>query len=140
MTDAPVGEDPDDTRPALDLLVEPLLRVGAPDPGGVDLGECEVGEEVGLGLREQLRHARVRPRHAVDHPVELLAGGRAVGLLEHAPDGRGDHAPGRARDEVLGVAREVHPAALPARAQELLVDRLDEARVVVRLRPSADGV
>ena len=42
-----------------------------------------------------------------------------------------DHAPRRARHEVLGVAREVHPAALPARAQQLLADRLDEPGMVV---------
>ena len=33
--------------------------------------------------------------------------------------------------EVLGVAGEVHATPLPGRAQELLADRLDEARMVV---------
>lgn len=73
---------------------------------------------------------RGRPE-TVDHPVELGPGRALVGLLEDHPDGRRDHAPGGARDEVLGVAREMDPAALPAGAQELLSDGLDEARVVV---------
>ena len=38
---------------------------------------------------------------------------------------------GMARDEVLGVARAVHRAALPESAQELLADGLDQAAVVV---------
>ena len=63
--------------------------------------------------------------------AELLPRRALVGLLEDEPDGRGDHAPGAARDEVLGVAGEVHPAALPGRAEELLADRLDQPRMVV---------
>ena len=67
----------------------------------------------------------------VDDAVALLVGRGLVGLLEDRADGRGDHAPRGAWHEVLGVAREVDPAALPAGAQELLTDGLDEPRVVV---------
>jgi hypothetical protein len=54
-----------------------------------------------------------------------------VGLLEDRADDRRDHAPGTPWHEVLSVAGEVDPAALPRRAQELLADRHHEPRVVV---------
>jgi hypothetical protein len=53
-----IGEDADDRGPALDLLVEPLKRVGAPDLTAVGLGEREVREQVGLGIEKELRDRR----------------------------------------------------------------------------------
>ncbi len=128
---AVVGKIPTTAGAALDLLVEPLERVGAADPAAAPLREGEVAEQVGLRLGQQLGHARVRAGNAVDHPVELLPGRGPVGLLEDRADRARDHAPRRARHEVLGVAGEVHPAPLPPGAEQLLVDGPHEARVVV---------
>jgi len=58
----PVAEDPDDRGAALDLLVQPLEWVRAPDLAAVGLGEREVGEQVGLGVGEQVRPRGALPR------------------------------------------------------------------------------
>ena len=77
------------------------------------LAEREVGEQVGLGLGQQLGDCGEAWPEALDHPPGLLFGRALVGLLEDRADRTGDHAPGMAWDEVLGIARAVHPAALP---------------------------
>jgi hypothetical protein len=97
----------------------------------VALGEREVDEEVGLGRDEQRRDRREAGLTAVDRPPQLGPRGGLVGLLEDRADDGRDHAPGRAGDEVLGVAGEVDAAALPGATKELLANGLDEAGVVV---------
>jgi hypothetical protein len=95
------------------------------------LGEGEVGQQGRLGAGQQLGDRGEAWPEAVDHPVELFPGAHAVGLLDDHPHGRGDHAAGRAGHELLGVAGEVDPAALPGRAEERLVERLDQPGMVV---------
>lgn len=131
MTDARLGKIPTPAVRRFDLFVEPLERFGAADPGRWVSGKAKWLSRSRLGRGEQLGDLGIRSGHPVDHPVELLPGRRAVGLLEDRPDGGGDHAPGRPGHEILGVAAEVDPAALPVRAEQLLVHRLDQARVVV---------
>jgi hypothetical protein len=80
------------------------------DLAAMGLGEREVGEQVRLGVGEQPGDGRKAGLEHGDHPAAVLAGRGPVGLLEDRPDGRGEHAPGRARDEVLGVPGEVDPA------------------------------
>jgi hypothetical protein len=104
MTEARVGKMPATRGPALDLLFEPLVRVGAADLATVAGREGQVGEQVGLGLDQQPGDGPEARSQAVDHPAELVARRGLVGLLEDRPDGRGDHAPGTARDEVPSVA------------------------------------
>jgi hypothetical protein len=94
-------------------------------------GEREVREQAGLGPRQQLGDGWEAGPEAVDHPVELLPGAHAVGLLDNHADRAGNHAPGTPRHEVLGVAGQVHPAPLPSGTEELLVDRLHQPGVVV---------
>ena len=132
MTAARLGKMPDDRGPALDLLVEPLERDWCSGSGdGGSRGSVKWARRSASASSEQLGDRREARLERVDDLTELLAGRTLVGLLEDRPDGRGDHAPRRARHEILGVAGEVDPAALPARAQELLADGLDQARVVV---------
>ncbi len=69
----PGREDPDDRGPALDLLVEPLERVGAPDLAAVGLGKCEVSEEIGLGIKQEPSDSWEARFERVDDPAELLA-------------------------------------------------------------------
>jgi hypothetical protein len=64
-------------------------------------GEREVDEQIGLRLEEQAGDGRKADREPVGHPAQLLGRGMLVGLLEDAPDRRGDHACGTARDEIL---------------------------------------
>jgi hypothetical protein len=50
------GKDAHDRRPALDLLVESLLGVRAPNLAAVGLGESEMSQEVWLGFEKQARY------------------------------------------------------------------------------------
>ena len=52
------GRCPTTAGAALDLLVQPLERVGAADLAAVGLGEREVGEQVVLGVGQQVRDRR----------------------------------------------------------------------------------
>ncbi len=88
-------------------------------------------EEVGLSHHEQLGDCGEALGQAVDDATQLGPRRGLVGLLEDRADDGRDHAPGTARDEVLGVPGEMDPAALPGGAKELLVDRLDQSSVVV---------
>src|SRR6266852_6206226 len=88
-------------------------------------------EQVGLGIGQQLGDGREPWSDALDDTTRLFPGGALVGLFEDRADGRRDHAPGVSRDEVLGIARAVHTAALPGRPEELLTDSLHQTPVVV---------
>jgi hypothetical protein len=73
-----------------------------------------VGKDVGLGIEQEPGDRRELGLQAFGDVSELVVSGCFVGLLEHGSHRAGDHAPGRSRHEILGVAAEVHPAALPA--------------------------
>ena len=122
---------PDHGGPPLDLLVEPLERVGAADLAAMGVGEGEMDEEVGLGLGEQVGHRREAASRPSTTRRSWALAEASSGCSKIEPDDGRDHPPRRARDEVLGVAGEVDPAALPGGSEELLVDRLDQAPVVV---------
>ena len=90
-----------------------------------------MGQQIGLGIEKQPGNSREAHFERVDDLTELLPRSTLVGLFEDRPDRGGDHAASRARHEILSVASEMNPAALPARTEELLPDRLDQTCVVV---------
>ena len=126
-----VGKDADDAGAALDLLVEALQQVGAPDLAPVGLREVAEGQDVLLGLQHELggpgetlgqRGGQVIPA-AFD-----LAG---VFLGKHRAQGGRDHALVSLGYPLQQVAGKVHPAALPGAALQLPPDCLGEAHVGV---------
>ena len=114
-----VGEDPHDVGAALDLLVEPLEPVGAPDLFPVVLGEVAEGQHVLPGLVHQCsgfgEALRQRGRQIIPAGLDLRSGF----LGEHRPQGGRDHALVSLGDALQQVAGKVDPAALPHTALEL---------------------
>ncbi len=87
------------------------------------------GEQVVLGLpQHRLDLQKLTAEHAGDD-VELGAHVLGVGLGEDRPDGGGDHLGVALGHPGEHVAHEMHPAALPSRAQQNGGDRLLEAGV-----------
>lgn len=77
-----VGDDPNDVGPSLDLAVEALEGICAPDPAPVRVREVGERSQVGLGLQEHLSDGGELPgEHAgdeVDLCPDLLRAGRSV--------------------------------------------------------------
>ena len=90
------------------------------------LGQDDLAREIAARIVRDHKAAA-----EADDAAQLGPRGVLVGLLEDGADDRRDHAPRRARHEVLGVAGEVDPAALPGGAQELLAHGGHETAVVV---------
>ena len=74
ISEAVVGEDPDDVGASADLAVEALQRVGAAQLGPVLGGERVEGEHVVLGLFEQRGDLRQPALELRDGVGELVAG------------------------------------------------------------------
>jgi hypothetical protein len=85
----------------------------------------------GSGFDQQVGHRRKAWPQAVDDTAELSSGRWLVELREDRAHHGRDHAPRGTRHEVLGVAGEVDPAALPGGSEELLEGGLDQACVIV---------
>lgn len=95
------------------------------------LGEVVEGADLLLGVGEQLHDGGELLAQGGAVRRQLRLGGRAVGLLEDGPHRGGDHGLGRLGHARLDVAHELHPAALPGRADEHLGGGLPEPAVGV---------
>ena len=100
-----IGEDPHHAAAALDLLVDPLKRVGRPYLAPVGLGARGERENLGLGLVPQRRDLGECLGDLVADLVPRLADGLGVRLgKDRAKDG-GDHVGvglGDVRQQVAG--------------------------------------
>jgi hypothetical protein len=103
-----VGEDADDVGATADLAVDAFERVRRAQLGPVLGGEAIEGEQVLLGLGEQLGDLRRGRRELLDHRRDALARLVVAVGVEHLPQ-RGRHERALARPAVLvHVADEVH--------------------------------
>ena len=126
-----VGEDADHVGAALDLLVEALERVGAPDLAPVLLGEVQERQHIVTGgLHHRHGGWELLAQHRGD---PLPVGAHLIGGLNH------EHRFHCGCHHVLAglghvgeqVAQEVHSAPLPGAALEHPLDRLPSAQVGV---------
>jgi hypothetical protein len=109
-----VGEDPDDVRAALDLLVDPLERVCRGDLAPVGARERGVGGHVGLGIFEEFGGLGELRLEQPDDVTQLSSGPGGVGLSEDRAHGRGEHLLGRGGHGAEQVPHAMNLAALPA--------------------------
>jgi hypothetical protein len=86
-----IGEDADHVRATLDLLVDPLQRVRAPDLDPVRSREGREGGQVLTGIGQHGRHGRELGGEHGGNLVDLVDDLGAGGLGEDGPDGRGHH-------------------------------------------------
>ena len=82
-----VGEDADDVRAALDLLVEAFQGVGRVDLGAVILGKAHEGQHVSLGLAYQFGDLFEPGLQGIGDLAPLLDGGGMIPLHEGGADG-----------------------------------------------------
>jgi hypothetical protein len=94
LTPLRVGEEAHHVGAPLDLLVEPLPGVVAPELPPMLRRKPELGQHVRFGLVEPRGQAREPAAEAIRAPPLLLPGGRGLRLGEHGAD-RGDHQPRR---------------------------------------------
>ena len=88
-------------------------------------------QEVVAGVDEHGYHVAELAREGDDDAVELLGHSSRVGLGEDRAYGGGNHLGVGARDPGQHVAHEMHPAALPGRADHHRGDSLLEPEVVI---------
>ena len=131
-TAASLGKIPTTSAPALDLLVDPLERVGAPDL--LPVGEREGGEGASRppGPRRASPPRPGSPARAWSRPRRAARGRRpASGWAQIVRTSGEDHLGAALRDAGEDVAQEVDPAALPGGAEEHRRDGALEALVGV---------
>jgi hypothetical protein len=92
-------------------------------------GKGGKGQQVLLGVAQHGLDGRELPAEHAGDDVELGADVLGVGLGEDRPDCGGDHLGVALGHTGEHVAHEMHPAALPSRAQQNGGDRLLEAGV-----------
>jgi site-specific DNA recombinase len=127
----PIGGDADHRAPAAQLLVQPLQRVGRVDLAPVLAREVVEGQDLALRLLQQRHDLREALGQGGAHLAQLRPRRLVVGLLEDGAHRRRHHRPG-----ALGHVRDcvpdgMHPASLPAGADDHLADGLLEAAVGV---------
>jgi hypothetical protein len=104
-----LGEDVGDVGAALDLLVQPLERAGAPDLLPVPGRERGERGHIAGGVQEHRFDLGELPAGHARDDLQLLADLGRAGLGEDGPDGRGDHLRGPFTDLGQDVAQEVKP-------------------------------
>lgn len=94
-------------------------------------GHREVREQVSLGREQGLGGLGKRRRQPFDDRAQLGVGRGGVGLSEDRPAERRDHGLGGLGHVGQDVPQDVHPTALPGRAEERRGDGLAQADVGV---------
>ena len=126
-----IGEDPDHAPATLDLLVDPLKRVGRPDLAPVLTRERGEGEDLGFGFVHVGPDLGPPCGELVSGFVPRCVDVGGLGLGEDHPECRGhvvDLSLGDVGEQVPG---EVDPASLMRDALERSRQCLDEAGVLV---------
>ena len=124
-----VGEDADHPGAALDLLIDPLEQVGAPDLAPVGRREVAERQHVLPGLVHQLSGLGETLSERGGQVIPAAEDLGCVLLGEHAAQRGGDHALMGLWNALQQVAGEMDTAALPHTALQLPADRLGESRV-----------
>ena len=112
-----VGENTDDIRAALDLLVQPFQRIGGVDLPPVGLRESLVGQHVSFGAQHQLGELGMAWLEGFDQLGPVFLGLCQSVLIKGRPEGRRDNRAVFLADTGQRVAHEVHAAALEDRLQ-----------------------
>jgi len=112
-----VGKDADNVATALDLLHQPLKRVGGVDLPPVGLGEGKTGQDLVLRGDEQLGRLWPSFTECFRDVPEVVPCPLRRGLQEDHPHHRRHHALGGLGHLGEQVAEEVHPAPLKGGAE-----------------------
>jgi site-specific DNA recombinase len=106
-----------------------FLRIGGVHLAPMLRGKIVEGEDLPLGVFQQLHHRGKAGGQRLTDAPELLRGGRAIRLLKDGADGGRHHGLRTLRHAGEHVPEEVHPTPLPTGADEHLGDRLLQPHV-----------